>query len=299
MLRSRTFVLAGLIAALVTASTTLADYKVTVVASGLNSPTGLIVKNPNTLFFTEVPTPGVGGGANAVKELQLRPYRVRSISQGEPEPVNLAFDPRGILYWTCRSAGVILEKGLHPKSSEIAVLLSGLAKPTGIAVDLHGTVYFTQVPTPGVGGGMNSVSSVSVYDATSVYLLSQGEPEPTDIAASNSGELYWTCKSAGVILKRDETGMNSLFLAGLASPTGIALDEARAMLYWTEVPTPGVAGSMGGLNKVWAYNLNTQTKSLINDGDPEPTDIAVSPNGDVYWTCTSAGVIVQATKRGN
>ena len=35
---------------------------------------------------------------------------------------------------------------------------------------------------------------------------------------------------------------------------------------------------------------------VIHEGDPEPTDIA--RNGNVYWTCTSACVIVEAKRIG-
>ena len=34
------------------------------------------------------------------------------------------------------------------------------------------------------------------------------------------------------------------------------------------------------------------------DEDPEPTDVAVARNGNLYWTCTSAGVIIEAKRRG-
>jgi hypothetical protein len=37
---------------------------------------------------------------------------------------------------------------------------------------------------------------------------------------------------------------------------------------------------------------------VIHEGDPEPTDVAVARNGNVYWTCTSAGVIVEAKRIG-
>jgi hypothetical protein len=137
---------------------------------------------------------------------------------------------------------------------------------------------------------------VSALDGTTVTVLSQGEPEPADIAASGDGVLYWTCKTAGVILTRDEAGVISLLLSGLDNPVGIALDDQRDLLYWTEVPTPGMSGANGGRNKVWEYNLRTGLKTLVNSGDPEPTDIAVAANGRIYWTCTSAGVIVEATR---
>lgn len=272
-------------------------YTTTVVASGLSRPTGIALHGGNTLFFTEIPTPGVGGGLNGVKELKLGNGAIRVIHQGEPEPVNLAVDPAGILYWTCKSAGVILEQAAQPASSLPAVVVAGLAQPSGIALDRRGNIYFTQIPTAGVGGGANSVAVVSAYDSTTVTTLSMGEPEPSDIAASDDGVLYWTCKTAGVILTRDRAGMTSLLLGGLNQPTGIALDEQRGLLYWTEVPTPGVSGAMGGLNKVWVRDLKSGASTLVDAGDPEPTDIAVAPNGRVYWTCSSAGVIVEARLR--
>ena len=42
------------------------------------------------------------------------------------------------------------------------------------------------------------------------------------------------------------------------------------------------------------YDLRNAQLSLIHLGYPQPTDIAVSDDGKVYWTCTSAGVIVEA-----
>jgi hypothetical protein len=64
------------------------------------------------------------------------------------------------------------------------------------------------------------------------------------------------------------------------------------------VPTPGVPGRAGGRNKVSALNLATNQVRVIHEGDPEPTDVAVARNGNVYWTCTSAGVIVEAKRMG-
>jgi hypothetical protein len=56
-----------------------------------------------------------------------------------------------------------------------------------------------------------------------------------------------------------------------------------------------MSGQMGGMNRVSRLNLETGEVNIVDFGDPEPTDIAVSANGDLYWTCSSAGVIVEAT----
>ncbi len=273
------------------------DYTTRVIARNLGRPTGLALHGGDKLYFTEIPTPGVGGGSNGVKELSIHHGTVRTIHTGEPEPVNLAVGANGDLYWTCRSAGVILEQPRRPASSTASVLLAGLARPTGIAVDGDGNVYVTQVPMPGVGGAGNSVSAISPLDPQNPTVLSMGEPEPADVAASREGTLYWTCRTAGVILTRSPQGAIALLLSDLDQPNGIALDEQRGILYWTELPTPGVSGAQGGSNRVMGYDLNAKQTFVVDFGDPEPTDVAVAPNGRVYWTCSSAGVIVEARRR--
>ena len=124
-----------------------------------------------------------------------------------------------------------------------------------------------------------------------------GEPEPTDIVVAKNGDLYWTCKSAGVILEQTACdGMTRVLLNQLDKPVGIALDSSGRNLYFTEVPTPGLSGANGGRNKVWEFDLKKGVKTLVHGGDPEPTDITVAKNGKLYWTCSSAGVIVEASR---
>ena len=272
-------------------------YQFRVVARGLHRPTGIAARGNNTLYFTEVPTPGVNGmngGLNAVSELNLRENVITPLHQGEPEPVNLTVGRGGTIYWTCKSAGVILEQD---EGGLTTVFLRGLNKPSGISVDHDGAVYFTQVPTPGVNGMNCGFNSVNVSDGVTTEVLHLGEPEPADIVVARNGDLYWTCKSAGVILERSaDDGVTSVLLNQLDKPVGIALDNTGRNLYFTEVPTPGVAGSNGGRNKVWEFDLKKGVKTLVHAGDPEPTDITVAKNGKLYWTCTSAGVIVEASR---
>ncbi len=214
---------------------------------------------------------------------------------GEPEPVNIIVGQDNDLYWTCKSAGVILTQD---DEGETSVFLSGLQKPSGIAMDRCGNIYFTQVPTPGVNGMNGGMNNIMFTIGTNQVVLNAGEPEPVDIVVARNGDAYWTCKSAGVILERSvEDGRVSPLLTGLNKPVGIAIDREDRNLYFTEVPTPGVGGMNGGQNKVWQYDLKTGVKTLVNSGDPEPTDVAVSRSGNIYWTCTSAGVIVEARRK--
>jgi DNA-binding beta-propeller fold protein YncE len=273
------------------------DYETRVVATGLTRPTGIVAAGNRTVVITQLPTPGVPGsrgGKNTVDLIKLGSGRMFNLATGEPEPTNLTLDKRGHLYWTCKSAGVILERN---RKGDIGLFLGGLTQPSGIDVDRWGHIYFTQIPTPGVPGSQGGSNSVSLSNGERTKEISMGEPEPSDIAVSRKGTAYWTCKTAGVILCRTPDGTISLRLDGLDAPTGIALDEQRGRLYFTEVPTPGLPGSQGGMNRVSVLNLRTDKLETVDAGDPEPTDIAVAPNGSVFWTCSSAGVIVQARDR--
>jgi DNA-binding beta-propeller fold protein YncE len=289
-----TFLVAFMVLA-TAAATTAEQYQTRVVVHGLTRPTGIVAKGSETLFITQLPTPGVSGrmgGRNTVDQISLGSGRITNLTTGEPEPTNLALDKHGTLYWTCKSAGVILERN---RRGDVSLFLGDLEKPSGIAVDRWDNFYFTLLPTPGVPGTMGGRNTVNVSDRTGIMVLTIGEPEPTDIAVNRWGDAYWTCKSANVILKRTADGAVSLLLKDLHAPTGIALDPHGERLYFTEVPTPGVPGSMGGQNKVSVYAFEEGTLDLVDFGDPEPTDITVARNGRVFWTCSSAGVIVEAT----
>jgi len=266
------------------------EYTFRIVVSGLSRPTGITIEGSEVLYFTQVPTPGVPG-ANSVNRFDLETGEMTTLHMGEPEPRNIIQDKDGNLYWTCTTAGVILRQ---TEDGVTVRLLSGLMRPIGIAVDRQGDIFYTEVPMPGVAGGTNRVS---VFDGATIRVLHMGEPEPVDIAVTRSGDLYWTCRTAGVILKQSQ-GATSVFLAGLDKPVGIAVDHKGEHLYFTEVPTPGVSGSAGGRNKVWRVDLTSGERTLVHEGDPEPTDVTVARNGNVYWTCTSAGVIVEARRIG-
>jgi DNA-binding beta-propeller fold protein YncE len=273
------------------------SYRTQVVVSGLSRPTGIEASGSETLFFTQLPTPGISGmqgGRNTVNKVNLASGKIAILTQGEPEPTNLTFS-KGVLYWTCKSAGVILQR---LSNGAVSLFLGALTQPSGISIDPWNRVYFTQLPTPGVPGSMGGTNTVNVSNGVMTRVLTIGEPEPTDIAVAKDGTAYWTCKSADVILKRTPSGVVSLLLSGLDKPVGIALDHQGKNLYWTEVPTPGVSGSMGGRNKVNELDLETMSTSLVDFGDPEPTDITVATNGNLYWTCSSAGVIVEAERLG-
>ncbi|EDY80865.1 hypothetical protein VDG1235_482 [Verrucomicrobiia bacterium DG1235] len=219
------------------------------------------------------------------------------ISEGEPYPVNIAVDDRKNVYWTCMTAGVILKynqkygKSFFLPADPMAEDVEFLMSPNGITVDTNGDVLFTELPDPGVMGA----NMVSVSDGYNISLISGHEPAPTDIVIARDGTAYWTCATAGVIVKRTPAGVISVLKDGLENPTGIAIDYLGRKLYFTELPTPGVSGAEGGTNRVVELNLRTMEMCNVSVGFPLPADVTVTPQGKVYWTCTKAGVIACAT----
>ena len=282
------------------------------VLTDLNAPTAIAIDAYGKLYYSEVPQPGtsgeVDGVSNTVSRYSARSNHSKVLSAGEPYPLNIALDRQHNVYWTCNTVGVILkynqrkqEKGVFlpngfmPGSSDPADF-DFLLSPSGISVDKNGDVLFTEVPMPGTPG----FNLVSVSDGENISLISDGEPEPTDIVIGWDGTAYWTCKSAGVILKRSPAGVISLLKNGLEAPTGIALDRFGKRLYYTEVPTPNVADFdlvNAQRNRVVELDLKTMETTLVSEGFPYPQDVAVSTNGTVYWTCKTAGVIASAAPK--
>jgi glucose/arabinose dehydrogenase len=271
-------------------------YQTVTIATGLNKPVGIAVHSSGDLYFTEVPDPGKRSKNNTVSMRDARSGKITQIVTGEPAPTHIAVLADRTFYWTCNTAGVIM-RGTGTSHTAIA---TGLSNCNGLTVTDKGRVFFTQIPTPGKSGTMGGKNNIAELVNGKAMVLKAGEPEPVDIVADAAGNLYWTCRTAGVILRRDaKTKGVSLVLDKLDSPSGIAMDAA-GNLYFTEVPTPGKGRSQGGRNAVWKYDPATRNLTPIQFGVPEPADVTVSADGaNVYWTCSTAGVIQQAVRTGS
>jgi len=256
------------------------SFKVEIIVEGLNSPVGIATNSYRTLYYSEVPDVGEFGAGNTVKRLDLRSGRSTVISEGEPYPINIALDRRGNVYWTCKTAGVILKydrfrktkapflpKGFDPNTTPLE---ERLMSPSGLSFNRDAEALFTEVPDSG-NVGMNMVSST---DGHNITLISENEPEPTDIVIAPNGAAYWTCKTAGVILKHSPAGVITKLLSDLEEPNGIAIDRTGRYLYFTQLPSPGLFGGdagpedQGGQNRVMEYDLWKKKLTQVSYGFP-------------------------------
>lgn len=185
---------------------------------------------------------------------------------------------------------------------DIRIIVEGLSRPTAIASNHNNFLYFSEVPTPGVfgtAGGENTVKRLKLSNL-GMTTISEGEPYPINIALDDRRNVYWTCMTAGVILKYNNKDGKTFFLPPdptapganfLMSPIGIAVDTHGDVLF-TEVPVPGTPGA----NMVSVSDGELIT--LISQNEPAPTDIAVARDGTAYWTCNTFGVIIKRTPAG-
>jgi hypothetical protein len=270
------------------------DVRSRVVASGLGRPTAIVAPGGDVLLVGLQPAKPTSSEQGSVAELDVEVGDLVLRYSGPLAPAHVAVDHDGNLYWTSRSGGAIWRQ--DAENGTVRRLASGLHLPSGIAVDSEGRVYFTE----GSGNESEGLSgNVSMLDGREATVLRASEAEPADLAVGKGGDLYWTNATAGTIAHLATDGTLEIVLAGLDRPQGLALDEARDRLYFTEVPTPGLTGSGGGRNTVNALDLATRERTVLHRGDSEPADVAVSPSGLVYWISSRTGQVFESSTEGD
>ena len=169
-----------------------------VLPAALDAPGSVAADGRGRLYFTSAGTAvGVVEGA-----------RTTVLRSGEPAPADVAVSASGDLYWTGSAAGVIMRLGADGTTQVVA---SGLNAPTGLGLSADGsTLYFTEVPTPGLTaaqGGHNLVRAVDLASGH-VRTVAQGGADPFDVAATSDGRVYWTSSASStlVVSARDDEG---------------------------------------------------------------------------------------------
>ncbi len=257
----------------------------TEVAAGLSKPTGIALGGTHSLVVSQQPAAPLDA---AIARIDLRTGAVDLAGTGPAAQSGFAANRAGRLYWIDASKGALMTQGLRERPAVLHA--GGMLPATVLAVDSSDRVYLAGTADSGGGG----VAAVIVRGGSITAIPDPPGPDKTTLVAGAAGDLYWTSRSAGLIYHRGPDGSGNVVLSGLNAPQGLALDPSENVLYFTEVPTPGVAGSAGGKNTVSALDLASLSRTVIHSGDPQPTGVAVAPNGNVYWTSTSRGTVMVA-----
>ncbi len=255
------------------------------VATGLSKPTGITLGGANTLVVAQQPAAPQDA---SIATISLSTGAIHLRGTGPAVQSGFAANHAGRLYWVDASKGALMTQGTTDESPTV-LHSGGLLPATTIAVDSADRVYVADV-SPMAGG----TAAVLVRGGSISSIPDASGPAKTTLVAGTSGDLYWTSSVAGVLYHRAPNGTGNVLVSGLNAPQGLALNASENVLYFTEVPTPGVDGSAGGRNTVNALDLSTLARRVVHTGDPQPTGVAVAPNGNVYWTSTSRGTVMVA-----
>jgi len=257
-----------------------ASFTYSEVAVGLSSPKGITLGGANTLIVSQQPAAPQDA---SIARINLGTGGLTLQGAGPAVHSGFAANHAGRLYWVDASSGALMTQASSEHSPAV-LHAGGMLPATTLAVDAADKVYIAgSAPSPA------GVAAVLVLGGGLASMPDPGGPEKTALAAGVAGDLYWTSSRDGLIYHRTPGGQGSVVLSGLNAPQGLSLDGAENILYFTEVPTPGISGAAGGRNTVNALDLATGARTVIHRGDPQPTGVVVAPNGKVTCTSTRRG----------
>ena len=263
------------------------NYTYRVVASGLTNPTDIRIAGEKSLFIAHQPKAPRDA---SLAKLDLETGELTMVGAGPAVLSGFTANRQGRLYWVDGAKGVLMTQG-GPGEVPRILHRGGSLPATAIAVDAADRVYLAR--TVPLQKGTDS-AAVLARGSSLRSIADPGGPPKTALAASTSGDLYWTSSREGVIYHLSPDGRGKVIVSGLEKPQGIALNPSEDTLYFTEIPTPDLAADQGGRNTVNAVDLATMEQTIIHRGDPKPTAVTVAPNGIVYWTSSTRGLVVAA-----
>ena len=219
-----------------------------------------------------------------------------------PGPKVLVVDPDSPpIYWTDYGTDKIQRVNLDGSNVQ-DLITSGLASPTGVALDVAGgKMYWVDIGTGKIQRANLDGTNVEDIGAGSVSSIA------LDVAG---GKIYWTTRTTtritvSIIGRTTRTTVSTIRRANLDGsnvedlitrglnlnvPNGIALDVAGGKMYWTD----GVA------DKIRRANLDGSNIEDLVTGLSVPIGIALDVSGSkMYWTDGGTDKIQRANLDGS
>ena len=176
------------------------------------------------------------------------------------------------MYWTDADFATPEIQRANLDGSEVEVLLSGIERPFGIALDLtNEKMYFTE----------NKWTDPQVHQITRANLDGSGTEVlvtgyvPFGVALDVAGgKIYWTDQSGDIYRANLADGSGVESLVSTSGPYGIALDLDGGKIYWTDTDPDRIARA----------NLDGSGVEELVTGLNRDTQIALDVEaGKMYW----------------
>jgi hypothetical protein len=287
-----------------------------VLATGLDTPWGIVVRGETLYFATNVS----GGGVYKCSVASCR--APTPLVTNLAAPARLAVDSENV-YWTNFDDGTIDSCNINGCGGMPTTLASGQSSPIGIAIDTTNVYWVNSgtngsvstCPLTGCKGSPTVLSNTEHYpfdvavDLTGVYWVNtygsvrfcprdgcgQG---PTTLAQNqgnlhfitlSDGGIYWSNNNedGGAVGQCSAAGCSPTEVAPSVDPAGVAVDGTG--IYWVE-ELPGGSVKMCPLG-----GCGTGSPRVLATGQGTPFGIALDP-AYVYFTDSTSGEIVRVPK---
>ncbi|MBE2253025.1 MAG: hypothetical protein IAE78_26065 [Myxococcus sp.] len=144
-------------------------------------------------------------------------------------PEGLAVDSsHGLIFWA--EGGKVMRAQLDGGGATVVIPRASNTWATSVALDEPGGfVYWTD-------NGTDSISRVA-YDGSGRTVLrsaSDAQANPRALAIDSTAGLMFWAEASGLLSAPLDGGAASIVVAGTATVTGIAVDPAAQVLYWTD-----------------------------------------------------------------
>ena len=249
----------------------------TLVASGLSSPTRVVVDVASNLYVLDL-------GPVVKKWTAASSTLTTLVTNGLISPTGLAVDGDGNLYFSDLGDHTI--KKWVAASNQVSVLVaSGLHAPTSVAVDGAGTVYFTDAFTNIADISNHTLKKWSAAGGVTT-LLSSGLLVPRSVAVDAAGNVYVADSLYNCVIKlpggQDRYGTG---LSGLNFPTYVVADPSGNLFVLDDH-----GSKLKELPRVF-LDTTTRTEGLLAGTDALPVVLpstaslsdAFAPTTDQPW----------------
>jgi sugar lactone lactonase YvrE len=182
----------------------------TVIASGLNTPSGVAVGSSGHVFVADTLN-------NRVVKMDADGSNQTVIGSGFRSPFGVAVDSSGHVFVADTDNSRVVK--MDADGSNQTTVSSGFAGPYGVAVDSSGHVFVADT-------GNSRVVKMDV-DGSNQTVIGSGFSYPYGVAADSSGHVFVADTDNSRVVKMDADGSNqTAFESGFFYPYGVGVDSS-------------------------------------------------------------------------
>lgn len=200
----------------------------TTVAGGFTSPNAVAVDNNGSIF--------VADGGNGIKKIDLNGNKSNGAIVSDCNLLGIALDSKGNTYVTDNHDNTVKKIDSHDTITTLNLSTApetNWSLPQGIAVDSSDNIY--------VVDNTNNVYKIDSSNNTNISTINSSFNTLIAVAVDSSNNVYVLDGDDGSIYKMDSNGNNKTLVgSGFSNCTGIAVDVSGKNIYLTDASANNV-----------------------------------------------------------